>query len=103
MKHFKEPYTPESLKKQYRDLARENHPDMGGNLAIMQEVNVEYEYLTKPDKKSPYRNEKYQDLDDLINDLCREHGWDKDAFIKGAFLLGTGLVVAVFVNIISKK
>jgi len=45
MKHFSSPQTLEELKKQYRELAKEHHPDNGGNTATMQAINAEYEEL----------------------------------------------------------
>jgi len=45
MKHFNNPQTLEELKKQYRELAKEHHPDNGGNTATMQAINAEYEKL----------------------------------------------------------
>jgi hypothetical protein len=34
--------TVEEVKKHYRDLARKNHPDLGGSLEVMQEINAQY-------------------------------------------------------------
>lgn len=45
MKWFNNPTTLEELKKQYRKLCMENHPDLGGNTADMQEINNEYDLL----------------------------------------------------------
>lgn len=35
--------TLENLKKKYRELALANHPDMGGDTAVMQAINAEYD------------------------------------------------------------
>lgn len=45
MKYFTKPQTLEELKKQYKKLAFENHPDRGGNAEIMKKINVEYDEL----------------------------------------------------------
>lgn len=45
MKYFTNPRTLEELKKQYKKLAFENHPDRGGNAEIMKKINVEYDEL----------------------------------------------------------
>ena len=45
MKYFKNVSTVEELKKVYKKLARENHPDMGGDIAIMQAINNEFDML----------------------------------------------------------
>lgn len=44
MKHFivTTLTTIESLKQQYRELAKKHHPDKGGNAEAMKEVNLEY-------------------------------------------------------------
>lgn len=45
MKWFNNPRTAEELKKQYKKLAIEHHPDMGGSTQDMQQINAEYEQL----------------------------------------------------------
>lgn len=45
MKWFGNPTTLEELKKQYKKLALEHHPDRGGNTKDMQEINSEYDSL----------------------------------------------------------
>ena len=45
MKYFNNPHTLEELKKQYKALALKYHPDCGGDTAIMQAVNAEYDEL----------------------------------------------------------
>ena len=44
-KYFKNIKSFEELKKQYRDLLKKNHPDNGGDLAAMQDINAEYDAL----------------------------------------------------------
>jgi curved DNA-binding protein CbpA len=43
MAYFKKLEDLDALKAEYRRLALENHPDRGGNLEIMQAINVEFE------------------------------------------------------------
>ena len=45
MKWFNNPTTVEELKKEYKKLAIENHPDRGGRTEDMQEINAEYDRL----------------------------------------------------------
>ena len=45
MKHFTNIQTIEEAKKLYRELAKINHPDRGGDNAIMQEINNEYDFI----------------------------------------------------------
>jgi len=44
MKYFNNCKTLEEVKTLYRELAKEHHPDMGGDTATMQEINREYAY-----------------------------------------------------------
>ena len=47
MTYFKSINTLEELRKQYRDLLKIHHPDNGGNVSDMQEINTEYDRLFK--------------------------------------------------------
>lgn len=47
MAYFKSINTLEQLRKQYRDLLKIHHPDNGGNVSEMQEINAEYDKLFK--------------------------------------------------------
>jgi DnaJ-class molecular chaperone len=46
--------TQEEIKKAYRKLAMEHHPDRGGDLAKFQEISVAYEILGDADKRAAY-------------------------------------------------
>ena len=45
MKYFNNPQTLEELRKQYKQLAKQYHPDLGGSTADMQGINNEYDNL----------------------------------------------------------
>ncbi|TGY95011.1 J domain-containing protein [Petralouisia muris] len=47
MAYFNNINTLEQLRKQYRDLLKIHHPDNGGNVSDMQEINAEYDKLFK--------------------------------------------------------
>jgi curved DNA-binding protein CbpA len=47
MKHFYEIRTETELKARYKELAKEHHPDKGGDAETMKEVNAEYDMLLK--------------------------------------------------------
>lgn len=47
MKWFVNVKTLDELRSIYRKLAMEHHPDRGGSTRDMQEINAEYEYLSK--------------------------------------------------------
>ena len=44
MKYFKYCSTIDEVKALYKKLAKENHPDMGGDTATMQAINTEYAF-----------------------------------------------------------
>lgn len=45
MKYFQNITSLSELKKQYRELVKNNHPDKGGDIAVMQAINNEFEKL----------------------------------------------------------
>jgi hypothetical protein len=46
MKWFKECETLEDVKALYKRLAKQHHPDLGGDTATMQEINKEYAFAS---------------------------------------------------------
>jgi hypothetical protein len=46
MKWFKECQTLEEVKAYYKKLAKQHHPDLGGDTLTMQEINKEYAFAT---------------------------------------------------------
>ena len=48
--------TPEQIKKAYRKLAREHHPDVGGNEETFKKINEAYSVLSDPEKRAAYDN-----------------------------------------------
>lgn len=79
MKWFNNPQTLEELKKQYKQLALEHHPDRGGAVKDMQEINAEYDLLfvrlkdthatVSGEQYTKATNEKVNEFKDLINKL----------------------------------
>lgn len=47
LKYFKGCHCLQELKKEYRNLLKKHHPDNGGDLATMQEINAEYAKLER--------------------------------------------------------
>ncbi len=83
-KYFKSISTLEELRKQYKELLKLHHPDNGGDVGTMQEINAEYDVLFKRLKdchessakdsaeKTSYSNMKYdfaedEKLRDILN------------------------------------
>jgi DnaJ-class molecular chaperone len=52
--------SPEEIKKAYRKLAMEHHPDRGGDNVKFQELSIAYNTLSDPDKKAAYDNPQAQ-------------------------------------------
>lgn len=45
---------PETIKKSYRKLAKEHHPDTGGDESKITDLTLAYDILSNPDKKKRY-------------------------------------------------
>lgn len=52
MKYFTDCKTLDELKKAYRRLAMIHHPDVGGDTAVMQAINAEYDAMHETLKKA---------------------------------------------------
>lgn len=67
IKHLKGAKNLQELKKLYLTLAKKYHPDAGGNLEAMKQINNEYDYLKErlPNKKDskPYERETSQSME----------------------------------------
>lgn len=61
-KYFKSVESYKDLKNQYKKLLKENHPDNGGDLETMKEINVEYDAFFKI----------WKDRAEVNNDLTEE-------------------------------
>jgi len=48
--------TPDEIKKAYRKLASQHHPDKGGDTNKFQEIQTAYDVLSNPQKRSQYDN-----------------------------------------------
>ena len=81
--------TPDDIKKAYRKLASQHHPDRGGDTAVFQTIQVAYDTLIDPEKRAQYDNPQPQfnmggggfnfnfggppDLNDFFSQVFRQH------------------------------
>ena len=71
MKYFVNVTSLEELRKQYRRLAKINHPDMGGSAEEMKIINIEYEIQFK----------SLENSDTVANGI--KYNKEQDAAIRG--------------------
>lgn len=67
MKYFKNVNSYNELKKTYRELLKANHPDNGGDVEVMQAINVEYEALFPI-----WKNKQEKESGEIINETAAE-------------------------------
>lgn len=81
-----------SVKNLYIKLVKENHPDLGGNLELMQAINAEYDLIKEKGLEGYYHQASLSS-----NGLDSKHinlDFDSEAFIAIVkFCMNTGLIV----------
>lgn len=88
-KYFKNVTSLEDLKNQFKALARKNHPDAGGNVEIMKEINCEYDALFPIWKDlhnaAEPQNQTTESADSTRSQFYTECGWE------GKIMIGTAV------------
>lgn len=64
---FKNVNSVEEAKKAYRKLAKDNHPDRGGDTETMKKINIEYEHIMKHFDVSANESEAFKSIIDQLN------------------------------------
>lgn len=77
--YFKDINTLEELRKQYKELLKKYHPDNGGDVAIMQEVNAEYDKLFKVLKDKHDSTAKDNEKSDYEANM---YDWENDKALR---------------------
>lgn len=66
----------DELKKEYKKLARQHHPDMGGKLETMQKINAEFDKLFKIYQSRPTaEKEKSETAESFRSEFYTQNGW----------------------------
>lgn len=91
--------TVEKIKNKYRELAKEHHPDLGGDVRIMQEINVQYHKAliekngsTGKDEESGsewtyrYNEEVEQAVMDMISSLLAMRMQNVEMYLIGTWI-----------------
>lgn len=75
-KYFNGINTLDELKKEYKKLARQHHPDMGGNLEDMQKINAEFDKLFKIyQSRTAEKSEKSETAEKFRSEFYTSNGW----------------------------
>lgn len=107
--YFKDINTLEELRKQYKELLKKYHPDNGGNVADMQEINAEYDKLfkmlkDKHDNDTTNEQTSYeQNMYDWENDKALREVLEKIINFAGIEIIICGQWIWVGGNTISYK
>lgn len=78
MTYFKNVKSYEDLKNQYRDLLKANHPDNGGDVEVMKEINVQFDALFavwKHRKEENAAETVNETADSVRNEFYTAYGW----------------------------
>lgn len=78
MKYIKNVTSYEDLKSKYRALLKQHHPDNGGDTAVMQDINAEYDVLFRiwKDRHEKKTGETINETaDSTRNEFYTEFGW----------------------------
>ena len=78
MKYFKNIGTLDQLRKKFKELLKKYHPDNGGDLGAMQEINAEYDKLFKV-LKDKHEN-KTADTETNYNNM--QYDFEEDAKLR---------------------
>jgi hypothetical protein len=95
--YFHDCHTIEEVRARFRDLAREHHPDHGGDTATMQAVNAEYEEALKTAARAAHRawtagQKDAPEYPDWLDEILRDLSAIEEADIE---LVGTWLYVRI--------
>lgn len=79
MKYFKNINSLEDLKKQFKKLAFQHHPDRGGDVEVMKAINNEYDMLF-PIWKNRDNIKTEETAESTRNEFYTQNGWKGDKY-----------------------
>lgn len=103
-KYLKNVVSYEDLKNKYRDLLKKNHPDNGGNLETMQEINCEYDALFKIWKDKAIKDntlteeEKSETARSTKRTFYSAYGWEGSRYDSNLTLKEIAKIVRAYVK-----
>lgn len=100
-KYLKNVKSFEDLKKQFRTLLKENHPDNGGNVEVMQEINAEYDALFKiwKDRHEAQTGETVQETaESTRRQFYTAYGWAGDNYTPGLSAKDLAVIVRKYLK-----
>lgn len=100
-KYFRNIQSFNDLKKQFRELLKKNHPDNGGDVEIMKEVNVEFDALF-----SIWKNKAEKETGEEIKETAEEtrrnfytqNGWEGSRYDGNKSLKEIAAIVRTYVK-----
>ena len=99
MKFFNRAESLEDLKSEYRRLAMENHPDRGGNVETMQEINNEFDIAFRIlEKKAPHQSAKSESATEYRRHFYTEFGWAGSRYTPGIRLKDIASIIRGYVK-----
>lgn len=100
-KYFKSVKSYKELKDTYKALLKVNHPDNGGNLEVMQEINAEYDALFKI-WKDRYESETGEKVAETAQSTRKkfytEYGWEGSRYDSKLSLKEIAQIVRAYVK-----
>lgn len=101
MKHFKNIKSYDDLKNQYRGLLKANHPDNGGDLETMKEINVEYDALFRiwKDRQEKETGEKVEETaESTRRQFYTMFGWEESRYDGSLTLKEISQIVRAYIK-----